>query len=79
MTEIWLTSEDTGAYGIDLKTNIAELLKAIVSTLEKYPHMMLKIGMTNPPYMLAHLDAIVEVLSHPQVFSFLHVPVSIRQ
>lgn len=75
VTEIWLTSEDTGAYGIDLKTNIAELLKAIVSTLEKYPHMMLKIGMTNPPYMLAHLDAIVEVLSHPQVFSFLHVPV----
>ena len=75
VTEIWLTSEDTGAYGKDIGTNIAELLRAIVATLENFPHMMLKVGMTNPPYMLAHLDAMVEVLQHPQVFSFLHIPV----
>ena len=36
---------------------------------------MLRIGMTNPPYMLQHLDAIAEALNHPSVFSFLHVPV----
>ncbi|CAJ1446111.1 unnamed protein product [Effrenium voratum] len=33
---------------------------------------MLKLGMTNPPYMLAHIDA---VLRRPNVFEYLHVPV----
>jgi threonylcarbamoyladenosine tRNA methylthiotransferase CDKAL1 len=31
--------------------------------------------MTNPPYMLEHLEAIAEILRSPKVFSFLHVPV----
>jgi threonylcarbamoyladenosine tRNA methylthiotransferase CDKAL1 len=36
---------------------------------------MLRVGMTNPPYILEHLDAISEILNHPNVYSFLHVPV----
>jgi len=75
VTEIWLTSEDTGAYGRDIKTNISELLMAIIKTIEKHPHVMLKIGMTNPPYMLEHIDTMVTVLNHPQVYSILHIPV----
>lgn len=31
--------------------------------------------MTNPPYILEHLEAIAEILRHPCVFSYLHVPV----
>ena len=31
--------------------------------------------MTNPPYILEHLDSIGEILDHPNVYSFLHVPV----
>ena len=31
--------------------------------------------MTNPPYILQHLEAIAECLNHPNVYSFLHVPV----
>ena len=31
--------------------------------------------MTNPPYMLAHVKRVAEILKHPQVFEFLHVPV----
>jgi threonylcarbamoyladenosine tRNA methylthiotransferase CDKAL1 len=75
VTEIWLTSEDTGAYGRDIKTSISALLEAILRVIERYPHVMLKLGMTNPPYMLEHIDKIVEVLNHPQVFSILHIPV----
>jgi threonylcarbamoyladenosine tRNA methylthiotransferase CDKAL1 len=75
VTEIWLTSEDTGAYGRDIKSSISELLTAILAVIEEYPHVMLKIGMTNPPYMYEHLDTITRVLNHPQVFSILHVPV----
>lgn len=36
---------------------------------------MLRIGMTNPPYILNHLEAIAQALNHPRVFSFLHIPV----
>ncbi|KAF8822861.1 radical SAM methylthiotransferase, MiaB/RimO family protein [Cardiosporidium cionae] len=71
--QIWLTSEDTGAYGLDIETNIAELLKLIVEKLP--PTVMLRLGMTNPPYMMAHLDTIAKLLKHPQVFEFLHIPV----
>ncbi|KAJ3095134.1 Threonylcarbamoyladenosine tRNA methylthiotransferase [Phlyctochytrium planicorne] len=74
--EIWLTSEDTGAYGRDIGTNIVELLWGIVRILESFPlGPMLRIGMTNPPYILDHLDEMVKILNHPKVFSFLHVPV----
>lgn len=73
--EIWLTSEDTGAYGLDLGTNIVALLDAVVLTLEDFPGAMLRLGMTNPPYMLQHVKAMGRILRHPQVYEFLHVPV----
>jgi len=71
--EVWLTSEDTGAYGLDIGTNIASLLRRVADSLPA--GVMLKLGMTNPPYMLAHMDAVAEVLRRPNVFSFIHVPV----
>ena len=36
---------------------------------------MLRVGMTNPPYILEHLEAMGPILSHPRVYAFLHVPV----
>src|SRR5689334_5574855 len=36
---------------------------------------MLRVGMTNPPFILDQLEDIAEILNHPNVFSFLHVPV----
>mmetsp|Transcript_12167 Transcript_12167/g.50948 ORF Transcript_12167/g.50948 Transcript_12167/m.50948 type:complete len:335 (-) Transcript_12167:87-1091(-) len=36
---------------------------------------MLRLGMTNPPYILAHLPAVAEAMKHPSVYAFLHVPV----
>lgn len=36
---------------------------------------MLRIGMTNPPYILEHVHEMVDILNHPRVYSFLHVPV----
>lgn len=71
--EVWLTSEDTGAYGRDIGTSITELLVAILRKLPR--NVMLRIGMTNPPYILEHLEAMAVVLNHPQVFGFLHLPV----
>lgn len=75
--EIWLTSEDVGAYGLDIDTNIIVLLKGIVEAMEGHSNQaaMLRVGMTNPPYILDHLEAMAVILAHPRVYSFLHVPV----
>ncbi|KAI3990894.1 hypothetical protein MKX01_026078 [Papaver californicum] len=73
--EIWLSSEDTGAYGRDIGTNLPTLLNAIVAVLPPDRSTMLRIGMTNPPFILEHLTEIAAVLNHPCVYSFLHVPV----
>ena len=71
--EIWLTSEDTGAYGRDIGTNLPNLLKSIVKIMPD--HTMLRLGMTNPPYILEHLQAMADIMKHPRVYEFLHVPV----
>ncbi|KAL9679643.1 hypothetical protein QQ045_017509 [Rhodiola kirilowii] len=73
--EIWLSSEDTGAYGHDIGVNLPALLNALVKELPSDGSTMLRIGMTNPPFILEHLKEIAKVLSHPCVYSFLHVPV----
>ncbi|PPR83246.1 hypothetical protein GOBAR_AA37466 [Gossypium barbadense] len=73
--EIWLSSEDTGAYGRDIGVNLPILLTAIVAELPPDGSTMLRIGMTNPPFILEHLKEIAAVLCHPCVYSFLHVPV----
>ena len=71
--EIWITSEDTGAYGRDIGSSLPELLWQIVEVIPE--NCMLRVGMTNPPYILEHLEEIAKVLQHPRVYSFLHVPV----
>ncbi|KAI8826000.1 uncharacterized protein EV422DRAFT_563815 [Fimicolochytrium jonesii] len=75
--EIWLTSEDTGAYGRDIGVSIVDLLRGIVVAMDRHSNQttMLRVGMTNPPYILEHLEHIAEILRHPRVYSFLHVPV----
>ena len=34
VTEVWLTSEDTGAYGLDIGSNIAKLLHKVAELLD---------------------------------------------
>ncbi|XP_012278778.1 threonylcarbamoyladenosine tRNA methylthiotransferase [Orussus abietinus] len=71
--ELWLTSEDTGTYGRDIGTSLPELLWRLVEVIPK--NCMMRIGMTNPPYILEHLEEMSKILNHPRVYSFLHVPV----
>ena len=65
--ELWITSEDTGVYGRDIGTNLPNLL---VEILKEIPSdVMIRIGMANPPYSM------IKVLNHPNVYSFIHIPV----
>jgi threonylcarbamoyladenosine tRNA methylthiotransferase CDKAL1 len=61
--------------GRDIGVNLPTLLNALVAELPADASTMLRIGMTNPPFILEHLKEIAEVLRHPCVYSFLHVPV----
>ena len=59
----------------ELGTSLGALLEALLPVLEAYPHGMLRVGMTNPPYVLDQLEVLGRCLNHPQVYAFLHVPV----
>ena len=57
VSEIWITSEDVGAYGRDIGSNIAELLVLLTSNIP--PHVRIRVGMTNPPIILEHMDPLL--------------------
>ena len=76
VSEIWLTSEDTGAYGQDIGSSLATLLERVRCAAED-SDAMVKIGMTNPPYLKPILPQLAEVLASPRFFSYLHIPVQV--
>ena len=75
VTEVWLSSEDTGAYGRDLGTDLSALLASLLPLLPPDGRTMLRLGMTNPPFILHQLDAVAAALNHPCVYSCIHIPV----
>lgn len=70
--EVWLSSEDTGAYGLDIGSSLPALLGALLAIMPE--GTMLRAGMANPPYILAHLQAMADLFQHPRLYKFLHVP-----
>ncbi|MCK4670624.1 MAG: tRNA (N(6)-L-threonylcarbamoyladenosine(37)-C(2))-methylthiotransferase [Nanoarchaeota archaeon] len=71
--EIWLTAQDTAAYGMENgKSLLPELIKAI---LEINSQFMLRIGMMNPANLMPVLYEMIEAYKDPRVFKFLHIPV----
>lgn len=76
--EIQLTSMDSGAYGIDLKTNLVKLLESIAeddSASRPREEFLVRIGMINPDHAVRMLDGLVRMLKRPGIYKFLHIPV----
>jgi len=71
--EIWLTSEDTGAYGRDIGLSLPQLLYSLIPIIPS--DCRLRLGMTNPPYIYEHLEEMAKIFSYSQIYSFLHIPV----
>lgn len=55
--------------------DLPTLLEALIQELPSDGRVRLRVGMTNPPFILEHLSAIARCLRHPYVFSYLHIPV----
>ncbi|MEM0365063.1 MAG: tRNA (N(6)-L-threonylcarbamoyladenosine(37)-C(2))-methylthiotransferase [Candidatus Nitrosocaldus sp.] len=70
--EVWLTSTDNGAYGRDIGTNLAELIKAVCSIDAEF---MIRVGMMNPQYLPSMLDDLIEAYRDDKIFKFIHIPV----
>ena len=70
--EIWLTSTDNGCYGLDIDSDLPELL----NTISEIPHkFFIRVGMMNPMYMPRIRDGLLKSFESTKVFKFLHIPV----
>ena len=70
--EVWLTSQDTACYGLDIGTNLAELLNSVCGVEGDF---FVRVGMMNPDHVLGMLDELVDAYRCGKVFKFLHLPV----
>lgn len=75
--ELWITGEDTLAWGRDSGTTFAVLLQEIRKLLETEnpTHKMLKIGMTDPDSVINQEDSLISFMQCKYVYKFLHLPV----
>ena len=70
--EIWLTSTDNGCYGLDIGTNLPELVSKVSDIPQEF---MIRVGMMNPMYMPKIKSDLLKSFENDKVFKFLHVPV----
>ncbi len=76
--EIQLTSQDSGAYGLDIKSGLLPLLAAVSDTRRSgAPEggFLVRLGMINPEHAKRMLPGIIQALLSPRFYRFLHVPV----
>jgi len=70
--EVWLTSQDNSAYGIDIGTDLADLLSSICKSIDRY--FLLRVGMMNPLHLKKGLlRKLVMAYDDQRIFKFLHL------
>jgi len=69
--EVWVTSQDTGAYGLDTGGSLADLLNKIT---EVGGDFRVRVGMMNPDHALAHLGELLDAFENEKIYRFLHLP-----
>ncbi len=70
--QIWLTAQDTGAYGKDIGEDLPDLLRSII----KIPgNFRIRLGMLNPNHLKNLIDEITEIYKDKKMFKFIHIPV----
>ncbi len=69
--EIRITSQDLGTYGVDIASNLIEL----VTMIDKVdgPHKF-RLGMFNPNLVLDSIGELVQVMKSDHFFKFFHIP-----
>jgi threonylcarbamoyladenosine tRNA methylthiotransferase CDKAL1 len=70
--EFWITSQDTGCYGKDIGTSLANLLKALCSIKRD---LKIRVGMMTPNLAKNILEGLIQAFESEKIFKFLHLPV----
>ena len=70
--KIRLTAQDTGCWGIDFGQKLPDLLKSVINVKGEFE---VRLGMSNPSYILKYLDDLIAIYKHPKMKKFLHIPV----
>ncbi len=70
-SEIWITAQDSACYGMDIGTNLAALLKRIVTVEGDF---CVRVGMMNPSYVLDEMNELIDAYKSLKIFKFLHLP-----
>lgn len=69
--EIWLTSQDTGAYGLDINETLPKLLE---DALKIKGDFKVRLGMLNPNFGVLYKKELKKVLLNKKMFRFIHMP-----
>lgn len=70
--ELLVTAQDTGCYGLDINTDLGELLQRLTALPGDF---MVRVGMMNPDSLGQVLEEFLPAWSGPKVYKFLHLPV----
>lgn len=71
--EIWLTSQDNGAYMLDKGgRRLAKLLDKIMKIEGNFK---VRLGMLNPRHIPEMIDDLIQIFQDNKMFKFLHIPV----
>lgn len=70
--EVWICSQDTGCYGLDIGVRLPYLLNEIVKISGKF---LIRVGMMNPIHVKDILNELIEAYKNEKIFKFLHLPV----
>lgn len=70
--EIYLTSQDNGCYGFDIKTNLPSLLNELITIEGDYK---IRVGMMNPWHVVKILENLIESYKNEKIMRFIHLPV----
>ena len=70
--EIWITSQDTGAYGKDCGSSLPALLQRLIDLPYDF---RIRIGMTNPNHVQDMVPELIAIYRSEKMFKFLHLPV----
>ena len=72
--EIWITSQDNGAYGLDTgKRRLINLLNEILDKVEG--NYKIRLGMINPRHVMSMIDDLIQIYQDDRMFKFLHIPI----
>lgn len=72
--EVWLTSQDCAAYGIDKfgESRLCSLLKQILDLKHNFK---LRLGMSNPNNIYPILEELIKIYKNKKMYKFLHIPI----